>query len=516
MVAPNNSENSKRIAKNTLFLYFRTFLIMLISLYTSRVVLNVLGVEDYGIYNVVGGVVAMFTVISGSLSSAISRFITFELGKGNIGRLKRIFSTSINIQLGISLLILVLGEGIGVWFLNYEMNIPAERMVAANWVLHCSLLSFVINLISIPYNACIIAHERMKAFAYVSVLEAFLKLAIVYMLLVSPFDKLATYAVLLVVVALLIRLTYGIYCKRQFEECTYHFVHDKGIVKEMTGFAVWNFFGNTAYIFNTQGVNILINLYFGVVVNAARGIATQVEGAVMQFVGNFTTAVNPQITKSYAGGDMHYMFRLVCSGAKYGYFLLLLFVVPIAIEADMILSVWLKVVPDYAPLFLRLSMFGTLTFLLGNTMYTAAAATGRIRKYQLYVTIVGCLVFPLTWLAYKLGSPVYVTYFIYIGIYLALVFVRLYILKGLVGFPVMMFVREVMGRLVIVTPVAFVIPGLIAYYLESSWERLMLMCVVSIVSTSICIYAFGLERSERAFVIDKIVHTLKNKILGKK
>ena len=249
MVAPNNSENSKRIAKNTLFLYFRTFLIMLISLYTSRVVLNVLGVEDYGIYNVVGGVVAMFTVISGSLSSAISRFITFELGKGDIGRLKRIFSTSINIQLGISLLILVLGEGIGVWFLNYEMNIPAGRMVAANWVLHCSLLSFVINLISIPYNACIIAHERMKAFAYVSVLEAFLKLAIVYMLLVSPFDKLATYAVLLVVVALLIRLTYGIYCKRQFEECTYYFVHDKGIVKEMTGFAVWNFFGNTAYAY---------------------------------------------------------------------------------------------------------------------------------------------------------------------------------------------------------------------------------------------------------------------------
>ena len=507
--------NNKRIAKNTIVLYFRTFFIMLISLYTSRIVLNVLGVEDYGIYNVVGGVVAMFSVVSGSMSSAISRFITFELGKGNIERLKLIFSTSINIQLMISLLILIFGGIIGAWFLNYKMNIPTERMLAANWVLYCSLLTFVINLISVPYNACIIAHERMTAFAYISILEVILKLAVVYMLLISPFDKLITNAVLWVGVAILIRIIYGIYCKRQFEECIYHFSYDKKIVKEMAGFAGWNFFGNTAYIFNTQGVNILINLYFGVAVNAARGIATQVENAVMQFVNNFTTAVNPQITKSYAGGDMQYMFRLVCAGAKYSYFMLLLFVVPIVLEADMILSVWLKVVPEYAPLFLRLSMFGTLVFLLGNTMYIAASATGRIRKYQIYVTIIGCLVFPVTWIAYKMGSPVYVTYLVYIAIYLALVFVRLYILKGLIGFPVMMFVRDVMGRLLIVTPTAFALPGLIAYYLESSWGRLILICVVSVVSTSICIYTFGLERAERAFVVGKVVHTLKNKMRRK-
>ena len=507
----DSSVNNKRIAKNTLFLYFRTFFIMLITLYTSRVVLNMLGVEDYGIYNVVGGVVAMFSVISSSLSSAISRFITFELGRGDLGRLKRIFSTSINIQVGISLLIFILGEAIGVWFLNYKMNIPMERMGAANWVLHCSLLSFVINLISIPYNACIIAHERMKAFAYISVLEASLKLAVVYLLSVSPFDKLSTYAVLLVLVALLIRLTYGIYCKCQFEESTYHFVYDKGIVKEMIGFAVWNFFGNTAYIFNTQGVNILINLFFGVAVNAARGIATQVEGAVMQYVGNFTTAVNPQITKSYATGDLHYMFRLVCLGAKYAYFLLLLFVVPIVMEADMILALWLKVVPDYAPLFLRLSMFGSLVFLLGNTMFTAAVATGNIRKYQLWVAIVGCLVFPLTWLAYKVGSPVYVTYLVYIGIYFALVFVRLYILKGLLHFPVMMFIREVIGRVLLVTPVAFIVPCIVTYYLDASWGRLLLVCFLSFISTCICIYVLGLESGERTALTNKIVNRLKAK-----
>lgn len=505
------SANNKRIAKNTIFLYIRTFLIMLITLYTSRVVLNVLGVEDYGIYNVVGGVVAMFTVISGSLSAAISRFITFELGKGNLEHLRRIFSTSINIQLGISLLIFIVGEVAGVWFLNHKMNIPSERMLAANWVLHCSLLSFVINLISTPYNACIIAHERMKTFAYVSILEASLKLGIVYLLLASPFDKLSTYAVLLVVVALLIRLAYGIYCKRQFEECTYYFVYDKGIVKEMTGFAIWNFFGNTAYIFNTQGVNILINLFFGVTVNAARGIATQVEGAVMQFVGNFTTAVNPQITKSYATGDKAYMFRLVCMGAKYAYFLLLLFVVPIVLEADMILSLWLKVVPDYASLFLKLSMFGSLVFLLGNTMYTAAAATGKIRKYQFWVTIVGCLVFPLTWLAYKAGSPVYVTYLVYIGIYLVLVFVRLYILKGLLNFPVMVFIREVMMRLFLVTPSAFLIPWFVTYYVEPSLVRLVIVCILSVISTCMCIYVLGLESVERKNWTRKAVSLLQTR-----
>lgn len=345
------SANNKRIAKNTLLLYFRTLFIMLVTLYTSRVVLNTLGVTDYGIYNVVGGVVMMFSVISGSLSSSISRFITYELGHGDFEKLKRIFSTSVNIQIGISILILVLAELFGVWFLNAKMNIPAERLSAANWVLQCSLLSFIINLISVPYNACIIAHERMSAFAYISILEAVLKLAVVYMLLVSPYDKLATYAILLVVVALIIRMAYSLYCRRHFEESRYKFVYDKPLVKEMTGFAGWSFFGNGAYMLNVQGVDMLINIFFGVTLNAARGVATQVQNAVMQFVNNFTVAVNPQITKSYAAGEMEYMYKLVCRGARFAYFLLLLFVVPIVCEADYILRLWLKLVPEYAPTF---------------------------------------------------------------------------------------------------------------------------------------------------------------------
>lgn len=500
----NNSVNNKRIAKNTLLLYFRTLFIMLITLYTSRVVLNTLGVTDYGIYNVVGGVVMMFSVISSSLSSSISRFITYELGHGDFERLKRIFSTSVNIQIGISVLILVLAEIFGVWFLNAKMNIPAERLTAANWVLQCSLLSFIINLISVPYNACIIAHERMSAFAYISILEAVLKLAVVYMLLVSPYDKLATYAVLLVAVALIIRIAYSMYCRRHFEESRYMFVYDKPLIKEMTGFAGWSFFGNGAYMLNVQGVDLLINIFFGVTLNAARGVATQVQNAVMQFVNNFTVAVNPQITKSYAAGDREYMNKLVCRGARFSYFLLFLFVVPIVCEADYILYLWLKIVPECAPAFLRLTMFGSLMVLLGNSMLTAISATGNIKRYQLWVTIVGCLVFPLTWVAFKLGFPPETTYVIFIVIYFLLVFVRLYIAKGLLRFPVRLYLTDVMLRISIVSAISFILPLLVIYNIEEGFFRLCLTCVVALLSTALTIWVLGLQKSERRKIANKI------------
>lgn len=257
----SQSSNNKRIAQNTLLLYFRTLFTMLISLYTSRVVLNTLGVTDYGIYNVVGGVVAMFSVISSSLSSAVSRFITYEIGRGDFEKLKRIFSTSVNIQIGISLVIIALAETFGLWFLNTKMNIPDGRIGAANWVLQCSLLSFIINLVSVPYNACIIAHERMTAFAYISILEAVLKLVVVYMLLISTYDKLATYAVLLVAVALIVRLAYSFYCRRHFEESHYRFVYDKSLIKEMTGFAGWSF-SETVLICSTYKVWTCLSISF--------------------------------------------------------------------------------------------------------------------------------------------------------------------------------------------------------------------------------------------------------------
>lgn len=499
------SDNNKRIAKNTLLLYVRMLFTMAVSLFTSRVILNTLGVEDYGINNVVGGIVTMFSVLSGSLSSSISRFITFELGKGNIERLKTIFSTGVNIQLGMSVLIIIIAEAVGIWFLNTKMNIPTDRMVAANWVFQCAILTFVLNLLSVPYNAAIIAHEKMSAFAYISVVEVSLKLIIVYMLMISPFDRLETYAVLLLLVGAVIRFIYGYYCKRHFEECTYHFVFDKPVLKEMTGFAGWNFLGNGAYMLNTQGVNILMNLYFGVAVNAARGIATQVDAALKQFVNNFTTAVNPQITKSYAQGDLDYMHKLVCRSAKFSAFLMMFFAVPIILETNTILTIWLKTVPDYAVIFLQWIIISSfMDTVLANSLVTSMFATGKIKRYQIIVTTVGCLVFPLSWIAFKLGFEPQVGYILYFIIYTILLFVRLYLLKDMVKLPVVMYIREVLYKLAPIIVVGFAIPGILILTMDAGWLRLILVCLLSVLVTAASEYFIGLSNKEKNFVAEKI------------
>lgn len=498
-------DNNKRIAKNTLLLYVRMLFTMAVSLFTSRVILNTLGVEDYGIYNVVGGIVTMFSVLSGSLSSSISRFITFELGKGNIERLKTIFSTGVNIQLGMSVLIIIIAEAVGIWFLNAKMNIPADRMLAANWVFQCAILTFVLNLLSVPYNAAIIAHEKMSAFAYISVVEVTLKLIIVYMLTISPFDRLKAYAVLLLCVGAVIRFIYGYYCKRHFEECTYHFVFDKPVLKEMTGFAGWNFFGNGAYMLNTQGVNILMNLYFGVAVNAARGIATQVDAALKQFVNNFTTAVNPQITKSYAQGDLAYMHKLVCRSAKFSAFLMLFFAIPILLETQSILTIWLKTVPEYAAIFLQLIIISSFVdTVLANSLVTSMFATGNIKRYQIIVTTIGCLVFPFSWIAFQLGFQPEIAYVLYFIIYTVLLGVRLYLLKDMVKLPIMMYVREVLYRVLPVMIICFIIPMMIRYSMQEGWMRLILLCLVSTIVTAVVEYSIGLTKNERKFIVGKI------------
>ena len=500
------SENNKRIAKNTLMLYVRMLFTMAVSLFTSRVVLQTLGVEDYGIQNVVGGVIAMFSVLSGSMSSAISRFITFELGRGEIHRLKTVFSTGVNIQLGMSLLVIIVAEAIGVWFLNCKMNIPAERMVAANWVFQCSILTFVFNLLSVPYNASIIAHEKMSAFAYISVIEVTLKLIIVYMLTVSPFDRLITYSVLLLCVGALIRFIYGYYCKRHFEECTYHFVYDKAVLKSMTSFAGWNFLGNGAYMLNTQGVNILMNMYFGVAVNAARGVATQVDAALKQFVNNFTTAVNPQITKSYAQGDLESMHKLVCRSAKFSAFLMMFFAVPIILETDTILTLWLKNPPAYASIFLKWIIISSfMDTVLANSLVTSMFATGNIKRYQIIVTTVGCLVFPLSWLAFQLGFEPQVGYILYFIIYSILLFIRLYLLRDMVKFPIMMYVREVLFKVLPTMAICFTIPSLLLFSMGEGVVRFILIVVLSTIVSSFTIYYLGLNEGEKKYLIELLL-----------
>lgn len=504
--------NNKRIAKNTLLLYFRTILIMLVTLYTSRVVLKNLGVEDFGVYNAVGGVVAMFAVISGALSNAISRYITYGIGKGDQDRLKVVFSTSVNIQIVIAVIVFVLCEILGVWFLNNRMNIPADRLYPANWVLHCSLFTFVVNLISVPYNACIIAHEHMSAYAYISIFDAILKLCVAFMLIISPVDKLVTYSVLLFVTALCVRLLYGLYCKKHFSECRYKAtVHDSSLFKEMLGFAGWNFFGNATSILNTQGINLLINVFFGVIVNSARGIASQVEAAVHQFVVTFTTAVNPQITKSYAQGDNQRMFYLICKGAKFSFFLLLIFAVPLIFEAEKILEFWLGNVPEGSVLFMRLALLGSMVSILGNTGYTACIATGKIKKYSILITIVGSLNFFITWIAYAFGAKAEVTYVIYIIVYFFVQVVRLLLMKGMLSFPIIMFVKEVIGKITLPFIFSLIIPFIMVITIEPTFLRVILVCLISICWTTLSIIMFGLTKGERITILAKS-RSLLNKI----
>ena len=506
------ASNNKQIALNTLFLYFRTVLIMLVTLYTSRVVLNTLGVEDFGIYNAVGGVVFMFAILSGSMSNAISRYLTFGIGKGDKEKLKYIFCTSVNIQLAIAIIIFVLCEAVGFWFLNWKMNIPCSRVVAANWVLHCSLLTFVVNLISIPYNACIIAHEHMNAYAYISIFDAILKLCVAYLLIISPVDKLETYSVLLLIATLLVRFLYGVYCGRNFPECKYKPIYDRILFKEMMSFAGWNFFGNASSVLNIQGVNLLINVFFGVVANSARGIASQVDAAVNQFVATFTTAVNPQITKSYAQGDKQRMFYLICKGAKFSYYLLLFCTLPIIFEADKILEIWLVNVPNGAPLFVRLSLIGALVTVLGNTGYTACMATGKIKLYSIWITLVGSMVFFLTWVIYYLGGSVEMTYIVYIIIYAIIQIVRLLIMRSLLGFPIIKFLKEVVSPILIVTLFAMLIPLAVVLMLEPSFLRLMCTLGASTIWTSFSVATFGLSKGERKTIQNKLVIMI-NKII---
>lgn len=508
------SDNNKRIAKNTLLLYFRMLFMMVVSLYTSRVILNALGVEDYGIYNVVGGVVAMFTVISGSLSAAISRFITYELGKGDQSKLNKIFSASVTIQLLLSLIIVVLIESVGVWFLNAKMTIPAERITAANWVLQFSIVTFVINLISVPYNAAIIAHERMSAFAYISILEAVCKLAIAFLIMISPMDKLVFYAILMCIVSVIVRFTYGHYCKKHFAECNYHFHWDKEILKKMFGFAGWNFIGASSAVLRDQGVNIVINIFCGPAVNAARGISSQVNSAIMGFVNNFMTALNPQITKSYASGDHKYMMTLIFQGARLSFYILLLLSLPVILNAHYILKLWLSNVPEHTELFVQLILICAMGESLSNTMVTAMLATGNIRNYQIVVGGLQMMNLPISYICLRLGFMPESVLIVAIVVSQCCLAARLYMLRGMIGLSSIQYMKKVYLNVIVVTLLSLAVPVLLSKYMEETFFSFVMLSLVSTVCTLIVEFYVGCNGKEREFVVDKVIG-LKNKILKK-
>lgn len=499
------SANNKRIAKNTLLLYVRTLFVMVVSLYTSRVVLNTLGVSDYGIYNVVGGVVTMFGFINSSMTSATQRYITFALGKGDISQLQKVFSTALQIHAFISLLIIVLGETVGLWFMYTQMQIPANRMDAAFWVLQCSIISTAIMIISVPYNADIIAHEKMSAFAYISILEVVLKLAVVFLLLVFSYDKLILYAFLILMVQLLIRFCYSYYCNRHFEESKYHHVWDKTLFKEMTGFAGWSMFGNLSGVLFGQGLNMLLNVFFGPVVNAARAVSVQVQGAIQQFVGNFQMALNPQITKTYATGKMDDMHKLMYRSARFSFYLLFFLSLPVLFETEFILTVWLKNVPENATIFLRIMICISLIYTLSNPLMVANQATGKVKRYQAICGSILLMILPVSYVCLKLGCPAYSVFIVHFVMEFIAQLARMIILRPLIGIQVSDYIKNIYIKVLSVTGLSVVVPFIIYLNMTDSVLRFFTVCITCILSVGTVAYTVGLSSNERCFVKTKII-----------
>lgn len=505
----NQSDNNKRIAKNTFLLYIRMLFYLAVTLYTSRVILKVLGVDDFGIYNVVGGIITMFTFLNSAMAASTQRFLTFEIGKK--GNVNKIFSSSILIHRTIALIVVLLGETIGLWFVNTQLNIPSARMTAANWVYQCSILICAINIISLPYNAIIIAHEKMKAFAYISILETSLKLMTALVLPLFFLDKLIAYAWLLTGIAVIIRITYTQYCHRNFSETKVKIGKDKKLLKEMTHFAGWSMVGNLALMAYTQGTNILLNIFFGPAVNAARGIAVQVQNAINSFCLNFQTALNPQITKSYAADELAYMHLLIVRSSKFTFFLLLILSLPVLIETKMLLTWWLGEVPDYTLNFVRIILIITMVDALSNPLIIAAQATGKIRTYQIVVGGILLCILPISYVALKLGAVPEAVFVVHFCIVCVAQVVRLWMIRPMIKLSLRYYCEEVVWKTVTVFILSLALPYLLYRVLPVTWWSFLIVCSTCACSTLFMIYKIGLNHQERKFIQQKLL-SLKAKL----
>lgn len=499
-----NSVGNRQIAKNSLMLYVRMVFLMLVNLYTARIVLQSLGVENYGIYNAVGGFVAMFSILSTSLSTAISRFLTYTLGENDDVKLKRVFSTSVIIQMILGSLLLIVAETIGLWFLNSKMTIPVGKEFAANCVFQLSTLTFIVNLLSVPYNSVLIAHERMSAFAYIGIFEGLATLAIAFLIRISPMDVLIFYAILMCCVALLTRLIYGMYCKKHFQECRFRWQWDTSLVKIMFGFAGWNFIGTTSGVLRSQGINMLYNIYVGPIANAAYGLSMQVLNAVNRFSGNFYTAVQPQITKSFAMADKERSFYLVCTSSRLAFFLLMLIVLPLFWETEFLLSMWLVDVPRYTVYFTRIVLVFCLTESFSQPLIYLMLADGRIRNYQIVVGGLCLLNFPVAWILLYCGfTPVYAQMTLVLFSVITL-FVRLVMLSSMTGFPVYRFLKETLCKVLFVIAISSIAPYMVSHYAGQGFLRLIANVLVTELVAIAMIVAFGLSKSEKAFLKSKL------------
>lgn len=498
-----SSENNKRIAKNTLMLYGRMLLIMLVSLYTSRVFLAMLGVEDFGIYNVVGGVVVLFSFLHSAMSTATQRFLNYELGRKDIAQAQRVFGMSLVIHFCISAAVLVLAETVGLWFLNTKLNIPVSRMNAANWVYQFSVATMVLFIVSIPFNSTIIVHERMSFYAYMGIAEAFSKLGIAYLLLLTKLDRLVIFAGLLFCASMLIAIVGVVYCHRSFESVKCKLFFDQKLFYDLMSFSGWSLIGGVANICRTQGVNMVMNIFCGVTVNAAMGIASQVNGAIYQFVTNFQMAFSPQIVKYFAAGKKDEANLLVFRASKISFFLMLLLALPVIVNVDFILSIWLKTVPHYSSSFVCLALGICLVDSLNTPIYTLINATGKIRNYQLTIGGVFILNVPLAYMLLSLGmSPVWVL-IAQIGTSIFLTPIRLLFASKSAGFPTRSYLVQVFFRVMCV----FVIAAFPAFILAknfSDWTAFFVSSTYSSGAVVLGAWFFGLNQVERATVIAQL------------
>ena len=498
------SANNKRIAKNTLILYIRMFVFMAIGFYTSRVILNTLGVEDYGVYNVVGGIVTMFTFINGALASATSRNITFELGTGNNEKLRAVFGTGLTIHGIVSLIIILAAETIGLWLFYHKMQIPVDRMDAAMWVYQLSVLSAVLSIMMVPYNAAIIAHEKMSAFAWITLLDAILKLVIVFLLVVIPYDKLIIYALLFFLVSVIDELIYIVYCFKHFPESHSGFVWNNLLLKEMSSFAGWSLFGNIAFTTYTQGINLLLNMFFGPIVNAARGVAIQVQNIVLQFIRNFQVALNPQITKSYAANELGEMHKLMFRSARFSFLLMYFLSLPVLLETDFILVLWLKIVPENTVLFFRLIMCTSLIYATANPLIIANQATGVVKNYQMVCGSILLTILPLSYIALKMGAPAYSVFVIHFIVELITQIARMCLLRHLIQLSVSAYMKQIYLPLLGVIVTSAILPLGVHCALDEGVLRFLAVGAVSVLSVGLASWTLGLTQNERRFLLEKI------------
>ena len=507
----DTSSANKRIAKNTLVLYVRMLFTMGISLFTSRVVLQTLGVEDYGISSVVGGVISMFTFINAAMVSSTQRYLNFELVRGDANQLRSVFSTSLQIHALIALAIIVLSETVGLWFLNEKLVIPEARMTAAMWVYQCSILSCAVSIMSTPYNAVIVAHEKMSAFAYISILDVSLKLLVVYLLVVLPFDKLIILAILNLLVQLFIRYIYTLYCHRHFPESYFQFRFNKTLFKEMFGFAGWSFWGNLAAILYTQGLNMMLNIFFGPIVNAARGIAVQVQSAVQQFVGGFQTALNPQITKNYASNNLPQMHSLMFRSARFSFLLLFFLSLPVLMETNFILTLWLKTVPDDAVVFTQIMICISLIYTTANPCVIANQATGKVKIYQMVVGGILLLILPISYVVLKLGAPAYSVFIVHFCIESLAQFSRMYMLRKLIHLPLWQYMKNIYIPIVSTVVIAIILPLVVRMQVAEGWLRFLAVGFTCVLSVGASSYFIGFTKQERVFFLDKSLRLLRIK-----